>query len=205
MPQRSAKCTVIVRSAIPCDVLGVPKWSGKRKEHKDLLFGSGACPVGWGSSTRRGGGRKVRALPRKFVFLGFREEESGMSRAFCRDIPDPWGCSKSLSKKSSCAFFLGPKILCAEIPCDPHFAQDGKTLKTLSSLNKESRPSFLGDHSIRSFPYVSSLSDYSPAKLKLRELFSAHQCLSTYHSQQNRYIPQVSLGELPSYSKLLPL
>ena len=38
--------------------------------------------MGWGSSTRRGGGRKVRALPRKFVFLGFRREEFGMSRNF---------------------------------------------------------------------------------------------------------------------------
>ena len=55
--------------------------------------------MGWGSSTRRGGGRKVRALPRKFVFLGFRREESGMSREFCRDVQDPWGCSKSLCKK----------------------------------------------------------------------------------------------------------
>ena len=62
--------------------------------------------MGWGSSTRRGGGRKVRALPRKFVFLGFRREESGMSREFCRDVPDPWGCSKSLCKKSSGAFFV---------------------------------------------------------------------------------------------------
>ena len=60
----------------------------------------------WGSSTRRGGGRKVRALPRKFVFLGFRREEFGMSREFCRDVPDPWGCSKSLCRKSSCAFFV---------------------------------------------------------------------------------------------------
>ena len=62
--------------------------------------------MGWGSSTRRGGGRKVRALPRKFVFLGFRREESGMSPEFCLDVPDPWGCSKSLCKKSSCAFFV---------------------------------------------------------------------------------------------------
>ena len=38
--------------------------------------------MGWESSTRRGGGRKVRALPRKFVFLGFRREESGMSGNF---------------------------------------------------------------------------------------------------------------------------
>ena len=80
--------------------------SGKKKEHKDKLFGSGDRPVGWGSSTRRGGGRKLRARPRKFVFLGFRREESGMSREFCRDVPDPWGCSKSLCKKTSCALFV---------------------------------------------------------------------------------------------------
>ena len=29
---------------------------------------------GWGSSMRRGGDQKVRSLPRKFVFLGFRGE-----------------------------------------------------------------------------------------------------------------------------------
>ena len=38
--------------------------------------------MGWGSSTRRGGGRKVRALPRKSVFLGFGMEEPGMSQEF---------------------------------------------------------------------------------------------------------------------------
>ena len=53
-------------------------------------------PGGVGSSTRGGGGRKVRALSRKFVFLGFRREEPGMSREFCRDVPDRCGCSKSL-------------------------------------------------------------------------------------------------------------
>ena len=68
-------------------------------------------PGGVGSSTRRGGGRKVRALPRKFVFLGFRGEKLGMSRDFCRDIPDPWRCSKSLCKKSSCAFFVPYNLL----------------------------------------------------------------------------------------------
>ena len=25
---------------------------------------------------------------------------------FCRDVPDPWECSKSLCKRSSCAFFV---------------------------------------------------------------------------------------------------
>ena len=79
--------------------------SGKKKEHKDKLFGSGDRPVGWGSSTRRGGGQKLRARPRKFVFLGFRREESGMSQEFCRDVPDPWGCSKSLCNKNFVRIF----------------------------------------------------------------------------------------------------
>ena len=34
-------------------------------------------------------------------------------------------------------------------------------LKTLTSLNKEVRPFFLGDNSIWSFPSASSLGDYS--------------------------------------------
>ena len=62
--------------------------------------------MGWGASTRSGGGRKLRALPQKFVFLGFRREESGMSRECSRDVPDPWGCSKSLCQKGVCAFFV---------------------------------------------------------------------------------------------------
>ena len=55
--------------------------------------------MGWGSSTRTGGGRKVRALPRKFVFLGFGREEPGMSQEFFRDVPDLWGVQKVCAKK----------------------------------------------------------------------------------------------------------
>ena len=55
--------------------------------------------MGWGSSTRRGGGRKLRARPRNFVFLGFRREESGMSRELCRDVPTPGGVQKVCAKK----------------------------------------------------------------------------------------------------------
>ena len=74
--------------------------SGEKKEYKYYLFGSADRPVGWGSSTRRGGGRKVRPLPRKFVFLGFPREESGMSREFCWDVAD-WalGVFKKLVQK----------------------------------------------------------------------------------------------------------
>ena len=70
-------------------------FQARKKSTRINFFRSGDHPVGWGSSTQRGGGRKVRALPRKFVFPGFRREESGMSRKFCRDVPDPWGHSKS--------------------------------------------------------------------------------------------------------------
>ena len=61
--------------------------------------------MGRGSSTRRGGGRKVRALPRKFVFLGFRREDSGMS-GILPGCPAQWGCSKTLCKKVR-VHFLG--------------------------------------------------------------------------------------------------
>ena len=55
--------------------------------------------MGWGSSTRRGGGRKVRALPRKFVFLGFRREESGVSREFAGMSRISGGVQKVCAKK----------------------------------------------------------------------------------------------------------
>ena len=44
------------------------KIQAREKSAKINFFGSGDRPLGWGSFTRRGGGRKVRALPRKFVF-----------------------------------------------------------------------------------------------------------------------------------------
>ena len=55
--------------------------------------------MGWGSSTRRGGGRKVRALPRKFVFLGFRSEDSGMSGNFAGMSRTTGGVQKLCAKK----------------------------------------------------------------------------------------------------------
>ena len=39
---------------------------------------------------RRGGGRKVRALPRKLVFLAFRRKAPGMSRNFARMCLTPF-------------------------------------------------------------------------------------------------------------------
>ena len=97
------QCTFSLGNLCSCWDWGL---QARQKSTKINFLGSGDRPVGWGSSTRRGGGRKLRARPRKFVFLGFRREESGMSREVCRDVPDSWGCSKSLCKKSSCAFFV---------------------------------------------------------------------------------------------------
>ena len=39
--------------------------SGNEKEHSDLLRGSGDCPLGWGSSTQRGGRQETRSPPSK--------------------------------------------------------------------------------------------------------------------------------------------
>ena len=85
----------------PKNELLIRKWAAYQTRKKSTKTNF----LGLGSSMQRGGGRKVCALPQKFVFLGFREE-SGMSREFCQDVPDPWGCSKSLYKKSSCDFFV---------------------------------------------------------------------------------------------------
>ena len=56
-------------------------------------FGFGDCRVGWGSSTRRGGDRKVRFLSRSFASLGFEWRELG--------IPWPWCDWEALSRPIS--------------------------------------------------------------------------------------------------------
>ena len=47
------------------------------------------------------------------------------------------------------------------MPENPGQSAQAESLKTLTSLNKEVRPFFLGDSGIWSFPSTSSLSDYS--------------------------------------------
>ena len=86
--------------------------------------------MGCGSSTQRGGGRKVRALPRKFVFLGFRKEESGMSQEFRRGVPDPGGVQK-VRAKSSCTFCRSLKTgLFSFRRSPPQMALTGLNLKS---------------------------------------------------------------------------
>ena len=49
----------------------------------------------------RGNSGKSRDFPeaRRSLTPSQRREEPGMSREFCRDVPDPCGCSKSLCQK----------------------------------------------------------------------------------------------------------
>ena len=65
--------------------------------------------MGWGSSSRRGGGQKLRALPRKFVFLGFEERNLGCPGNFAGMSRTPWGVQKFVLKKFVrifCSLFL---------------------------------------------------------------------------------------------------
>ena len=68
-----------------------------RKGTQTQTFCSRYFPVGWGSSTRRGGGQKVRYVPRntgKSNFLGgISQDFAGISRR----------CPKSLRNKSLCS------------------------------------------------------------------------------------------------------
>ena len=54
--------------------------------------------MGWEPSTEGVVVEKFVPSLESLLSLGF-EGESEMSREFCRDVPDAWGCSKSLCKK----------------------------------------------------------------------------------------------------------
>ena len=56
----------------------------------------------------KGASRKVCSLPRKFVFLGFRGREPGMSPEFRRDVPDTGRVRKVCEKKKVHAHFSAP-------------------------------------------------------------------------------------------------
>ena len=52
----------------------------------------------WGGGLPREGVAAENFVPslESLSSLGFEERNfAGMSREFCRDVPDPWGCSKS--------------------------------------------------------------------------------------------------------------
>ena len=61
--------------------------------------------MGWGSSTRRGGGRKVRALLESLSSLGFEERNLGCPENFAGISRTPAGLQKVCAKKV-CVHFL---------------------------------------------------------------------------------------------------
>ena len=85
--------------------------SGKKKRAQRLTFGPGDRR--WGGGLPREGvvAEKVRALPRKFFFLGFRRQESGMSRNFA-GMSRTLGVFKKFVQKSSFAFFVPYHLEC---------------------------------------------------------------------------------------------
>ena len=80
---------------------GVPdnRNSGKKKEHKDELFGSGDRPLGWGES------KKFVPSLESLSFLGFEERNLGCPGNFAGMSRTPGGVQKVCAIKSSCAFF----------------------------------------------------------------------------------------------------
>ena len=87
--------------------------SGKIKDLKKSttisFWGPETARWGLGFSTGGGGGRKLRALPRKFVFLEFPREESGMSRDFV-GMSRPLAVFKKFVHKKVRAPFSFPNI-----------------------------------------------------------------------------------------------
>ena len=70
-----------------------PQKGQAKKRAQRLTFWVRHRRVGWGSSTRRGGVEKFVPSLESLSFLGFQGGTKGMSQEFCRDVPDPWGCS----------------------------------------------------------------------------------------------------------------
>ena len=62
----------------------------------------------WGGGLPREGVVAEKFVPslESLFSLGFEGRNVGCPGNFCRDVPDPWGCSKSSCKKRSCAFFV---------------------------------------------------------------------------------------------------
>ena len=77
--------------------------------------------MGWGSSTQTGGGRKVLALPRKFV-LGFEDRNLGCPRHYAGMSRTPGGVQKVCvcAKKFVRIFRSLPKKVGFVTCCFPH-------------------------------------------------------------------------------------
>ena len=72
----------------------------RKKSTKINFVGSGDCRVGWGSSTRRAGGRKVRASLESLFSLGFEGENLGCPGSFAGISRTPGGVQKVCAKQT---------------------------------------------------------------------------------------------------------
>ena len=108
----ASSCSEILVGLLRTWGQGVPKlcwegWFSGKKKSTTITF-LGPETARWGGGLRCEGVVVEKFVPflESLSSLGFRREESGMSREFCRNVPpDPWGCSKSWCKKTVCAHF----------------------------------------------------------------------------------------------------
>ena len=96
--------------------------------------------MGWGSSTRRGGGRKVRALPQKFIFLG----NLGCTRNFAGMSLTLAGVQKLNFVQNKFVFIFRPLTLVVARVYVPHFlgndAKEANHIKMFSGDNGAKGP-----------------------------------------------------------------
>ena len=95
-----------------------------RKKSTKINFWVRRPPGGVGVFHAKGWWPKSSCSPSKVCLPWV---STGMSRDFCRDVPDPWGCSKSLFKKTFVLVFRPlPTPACLGI-CRP--ALGGKMIR----------------------------------------------------------------------------
>ena len=86
------------------------KVQARKQSTKINFWGSETAGWGGGSSTRRGGGRKVRALPRKFVFSWVLKEGTWDVSGVLPRCPGPLGVFEKLVQKKFVLVFWFQKV-----------------------------------------------------------------------------------------------
>ena len=94
---------------ICCDTCARHVYQARKRSTKINFLGPETAR--WGGGLPREGVVAEKFVPtlETLSSLGFEGRESGMSREFCRDVPDPWRCSKSLCNKKLRVHFSFPK------------------------------------------------------------------------------------------------
>ena len=153
-------------------LMSVPLALRERAQRSTL--GSGDRWVGWGFSTRRGGGQKVRAVTRKFVFPGFWREEPGMSGNFAGMSRTLGGLRKVCAKKLCDHFWPLFKLVGSTFAKGPqHLSKMGRIRLWRVQFQTPNSVSLLVLNEVRGDNSVSFLSAcYLCAKIELSELFA---------------------------------